>query len=119
MITSFKALNGILNNFTRAAGAGERVLAMMDLIPDIPIDKGREADAANLSHWSVTFEEVHFVYQMRPKQQVLMGVSVAVKQGQVGALVGKSGSGTSKQQASSTQTHTPLPPTPRLQARAQ
>ena len=35
-LTSPQALNGLLNSFTRAAGAAERVLALVDLEPDIP-----------------------------------------------------------------------------------
>ena len=35
-----QALSGILNSFTRAAGAAERVLSVLDLKPDIDPKSG-------------------------------------------------------------------------------
>ena len=40
-------------------------------------------------------EDVVFKYQMRPNQPVLTGVSLSINQGQVCALVGRSGGGKS------------------------
>ena len=68
--TSIQALNDMVNSFTRAAGAAERVLSLDDLEPDIDINSGRDAASA-LSHWSVAFHAVHFRYQMRPEAPVL------------------------------------------------
>jgi len=45
--------------------------------------------------WDLAFEGVRFAYQMRPQQQVLRGVSFAIDEGSVCALVGKSGGGKS------------------------
>ena len=44
--TSIQALNDMVNSFTRAAGAAERVLSLYDLTPDIDPDSGADVDAA-------------------------------------------------------------------------
>ena len=38
--TAIQALNDMVNSFTRAAGAAERVLSLYDLTPDIDPDGG-------------------------------------------------------------------------------
>ena len=48
-----------------------------------------------MSKWSITFEDVHFHYQMRPEQKVIQGMSFVVEEGRVCALVGRSGGGKS------------------------
>ena len=65
--TAIQALNDMVNSFTRAAGAAERVLSLYDLTPDLDPDGGAQADLV-VSKWSITFEDVHFHYQMRPEQ---------------------------------------------------
>lgn len=37
---AYQALNGVLNQFSKSAGAAERVLAMLDGVPDIDYDDG-------------------------------------------------------------------------------
>ena len=49
----------MVNSFTRAAGAAERVLSLYDLTPDIDPDKGADA-ALVVSKWDLAFEDVHF-----------------------------------------------------------
>jgi len=92
--TSIQALNNVLNNFTRAAGAAERVLSLIDFVPDIPITGGGPVDT-HVNIWSLRFDDVHFRYQMRPTNRVLEGLSFSVDAGKVLALVGKSGGGKS------------------------
>ena len=92
--TAIQALNDMVNSFTRAAGAAERVLSLYDLTPDIDPDGGAHADLA-VTKWSIAFEDVHFHYQMRPEQKVLQGMSFVVEEGRVCALVGRSGGGKS------------------------
>ena len=91
---SLQALNNILNSFTRAAGAAERVLSLVDLEPDIDPNGGAPVDVA-VRKWDLHFDDVHFRYQMRPLNRVLAGLSFEVHDGSVCALVGKSGGGKS------------------------
>ena len=81
--TSIQALNDMVNSFTRAAGAAERVLSLYDLTPDIDPNQGAPVDLA-VRRWDIAFEDVHFHYQMRPQQKVLQGMSFRVDEGQVG-----------------------------------
>ena len=92
--TSIQALNDMVNSFTRAAGAAERVLSLYDLKPDIDPDGGTDVNVA-CRNWDLQFQDVEFHYQMRPNQKVLQGMSFQVSEGQVAALVGRSGGGKS------------------------
>jgi ABC-type multidrug transport system fused ATPase/permease subunit len=89
--TSYQSLQGVMNSFTKAAGAAQRVLSLMDSLPDIDPNAGAIA-AANMS-WSVEFDNVFFVYQMRPDVVVLKSISLKMESGEVCALVGPSGCG--------------------------
>ena len=94
MNNSIQALSNILNSFTRAAGAAERVLSVIDLKPDIDPHGGAPVDVA-VRTWDLEFHDVHFWYQMRPTSKVLDGLSFKVPEGNVCALVGASGGGKS------------------------
>lgn len=94
MNNSIQALSGVLNSFTRAAGAAERVLSVIDLKPDIDPDDGAPVDLA-VQTWDLRLDGVTFYYQMRPTNPVLQGLSFAVPEGTVCALVGTSGGGKS------------------------
>ena len=56
---SLQALNNVLNEFTRAAGAAERVLSLVDLTPDIDPTAGLPVEQA-VHAWSIEFRQVHF-----------------------------------------------------------
>ena len=71
--SAYQALNNVLNSFTRAAGAAERVLSLVDMEPDIGSGSGMGAidpvggapvDVA-VRRWDIAFEDVHFRYQAR------------------------------------------------------
>jgi len=94
MNNSIQALSGILNNFTRAAGAAERVLSVIELQPDIDPFAGAPVDVA-VRTWDLQLDRVAFTYQMRPGNKVLHSLSFAVAEGNVCALVGPSGGGKS------------------------
>ena len=86
--TAIQALNDMVNSFTRAAGAAERVLSLYDLTPDMDAEGGLRVEEA-LNSFDIKFEAVEFRYQMRPNNQVLRGVSFTIKEGTVCALVGR------------------------------
>mmetsp|Transcript_29899 Transcript_29899/g.80358 ORF Transcript_29899/g.80358 Transcript_29899/m.80358 type:complete len:467 (+) Transcript_29899:20-1420(+) len=95
---SYNALNGVLNSFTKSAGAAMRVLSLFDLHPDIPSTDptaGANLPGGPREAVSVRFENVDFHYQLRPERPVLRAFSLDVPAGSVTALVGKSGAGKS------------------------
>ena len=47
----------MVNSFTRAAGAAERVLSLYDLQPDIDPDAGAPVEE-KVTRWDIAFEEV-------------------------------------------------------------
>eukprot|EP00667_Euglena_gracilis_P002229 EG_transcript_2227 len=89
---AWKGLNDIINAFTRAAGAAQRVLSLMDLKPDIDPDGGECLPGVK---GEVRLEDVDFHYQMRPDARVLAGVSLTIRPNTMWALVGRSGGGKS------------------------
>ena len=89
--TSYQSLQGVMNSFTKAAGAAQRVLSLMDSLPDIDPNSGRLAE--DDMPWSVEFRNVYFVYQMRPDFVVLKDISLKMEPSEVCALVGPSGCG--------------------------
>ena len=89
---AYQGLNGVLNQFTRSAGAAERVLAMLDADPDIDHTAGR---ALPELRGALELENVVFWYQMRPEKVVLSNVSINFPSNSVTAIVGKSGGGKS------------------------
>lgn len=90
--SGYKSIMSVLMSLTRAAGAAQRVLSLVDALPDIDPHKGTMLSSLD---GDIRLENVHFHYQMRPQHKVLSGVSVHVSKGQVCALVGRSGGGKS------------------------
>jgi ABC transporter fused permease/ATP-binding protein len=80
-------------NLQRAAGATDRLFAVIDTVPDI-----RDADNAKplpAGSGAITLEKVSFAYATRRTQPVLDNVDLEIKPGEVVALVGPSGAGKS------------------------
>ena len=46
---SYKGLMDVLTEFTRAAGAAQRVISLMDALPDIQPNSGRKLDQVSLT----------------------------------------------------------------------
>jgi ATP-binding cassette subfamily B protein len=90
---SFRALQSLLASFTRAAGSAQRVLSLMDAVPDIPKEGG--LCPSEPLRGDVALHDVSFAYQMRAHAPVLRAVALHVRAGSVCALVGRSGGGKS------------------------
>lgn len=89
--TSYKSFMNVLTSFTRAGGAAQRVLSLLDNCPDIDAEVGEEITFQG----EVELQDVEFHYQMRPDNKVLKGINLKIRRGEVCALVGRSGGGKS------------------------
>ncbi|KAH9260927.1 hypothetical protein BASA81_000623 [Batrachochytrium salamandrivorans] len=92
--SSWKSLNGVVNSLTRAAGAAQRVLGLMDSLPDIDLDAGVVV-VPGAKPPQLEFHSVVFRYPTRPESLVLNEVSFVCEAGTTTALVGPSGGGKS------------------------
>lgn len=81
----------MLNMWSRAAAAGQRVFEILDKEPDIQDRPGARTVADTTGH--VRFENVAFGYD--PERPVLHHVDIDARPGQLIALLGPSGSGKS------------------------
>lgn len=77
--TAYNGLAGIVNDFTKAGGAAQRILSMLDSQPDIKPDTGRDVTVRG----GIKLEHVDFHYQMRPENKVLKDLSLTIEPGQV------------------------------------
>eukprot|EP00741_Cyanophora_paradoxa_P019420 tig00021127_g18747.t1 len=88
--TALGGISRIYADFAKAAGAGARVFELLERKPAVNIEGGLQpAGCAG----EVRFEGVAFAYPARPEREVLSGVSLHLRPGQVVALVGPSGGG--------------------------
>ncbi|CAM9778192.1 unnamed protein product [Chrysoparadoxa australica] len=91
---SYQALLNVVTNFTRAAGAAQRVFSLMDSVPDIDVNAGEFVPVRGLKG-HISIEGLSFHYQMRPDKEVLSEIDLDIPAGSTCALVGRSGSGKS------------------------
>jgi ABC transporter fused permease/ATP-binding protein len=87
---SLGALADLWAEVMRCLGATERVLALVERAPAMPLAGGHVPGACR---GAVRFEGVRFSYPARPEAEVLHGVELTLAAGEVVALVGPSGSG--------------------------
>ena len=88
---SLGALSGLYEDFMKALGASERVFELLDRDATVGGGDVRPEVVAG----EVTLTDVNFAYPTRPDMPVLRGMNLALKRGEVVALVGHSGSGKS------------------------
>ncbi len=89
---SLGGLTDLWADFMKASGAAERIFELLDRTPAIAPTGGLELASIE---GRVELDDVTFSYPTRPDARVLNGINLAVKPGEVVALVGPSGAGKS------------------------
>lgn len=92
--TSFGSLTAFWAQLQRAAGAGERLKALLDELPDI-VPPAEPASLPEDARGRISFRNVTFHYPSRPEIPALKEFTLEVEPGQTVALVGPSGGGKS------------------------
>jgi len=96
MMQPIKELSSVNNRLQEAAAAGERIFEIIDLAPEVVSLPG----AKKIENFSagIRFDKVSFAYEneeSKAETTVLQNISLAVKKGEILALVGPSGAGKS------------------------
>lgn len=83
-----RAITDTLSSIHQGLAAGERVMELMDTIPDIDDDPSKK----HISEFKdkIEYHDVHFSYETR---EVIKGISFTITKGETVALVGASGGG--------------------------
>lgn len=95
---AWRNLNGVVNTLTISAAAANRVLSLMDSLPDISLDDGVLYTSGTAEHHTppvIEFRGVSFYYPSRPETAVLKNVSFIIPKGSITGIVGASGGGKS------------------------
>ncbi len=86
------ALSEVIGEMQRAAGATERLMEMMQLVPEIKAPT-EPYHFSKTPEGRLSFEHVTFHYPSRPDQASLSNISFRVEPGETVAIVGPSGAG--------------------------
>jgi ATP-binding cassette subfamily B protein len=86
------AVSEVVGELQRAAGATERLMELMQLVPEIkaPAEPYRFTKAPQ---GRLSFEHITFHYTSRPEKSALANVSFRIEPGETVAIVGPSGAG--------------------------
>ena len=90
--SAFAALSEVWGEVMRAAGATERLMELLAVVPDIAAPVNPVAMPVP-AIGTIAFDDVTFRYPTRPDDRALDGFSLAIKPGETVALVGPSGAG--------------------------
>ncbi len=85
------SMTGLYSTFQQALGASRRIFELLDEESDLP--EPSEPTRLETVRGQVRFDKVHFDYGDRGNQEVLHGVSLDAKPGEIVALVGPTGAG--------------------------
>ena len=91
---AYRSLNGVINSLTRAVAAAQRVLSLVDSLPNIDADAGIKLQRSDIVG-RVELKNVSFRYKLRPENVVLEKIDLILEAGKTTALVGRSGGGKS------------------------
>ena len=91
MQTAFTSLQSQINALTQATGAAQRVVGLMQTLPeDEPA-----GELEGMPQGTVEFRDVHFRYKAREDCEILRGLNLHIPGGSVCGIVGTSGAGKS------------------------
>ena len=93
MNNAYNNLNSLINQFTKAAAAAQKVMMLSDTLPDVVTKHTANTDKSVEMHGAIDIEQLGFFYQMRPEKQILHDVNLHVPPATTCAFVGRSGGG--------------------------
>ena len=96
LMQPIKELSSVNNRLQEAAAAGDRIFEIIDLAPEVVSLPG--ASKIENFNLGIRFDDVGFAYENEASGkpiEILQNISVAVKKGEILALVGPSGAGKS------------------------
>ncbi len=92
--SSIGGLSEVITDFSKAAGAADRVSALLFVTSDV-VESSKKKSFSGKKGFDIKFKDVQFNYPSRPQLSVLNKLSLTVKVGQKVAVVGSSGAGKS------------------------